>query len=140
MIDWVMTSHPDDNVQNALSTPYIVPVPEDDPQRNPPENREAVKFISKRYTPEEELEAVVKSVKGLVDSVWDFPDYEKPTIAILVPRNHAHRSHRRAQTPRRGSHRVDLVHGEYARGGGIVELFIVVSGRPTVCAEVVEGV
>ena len=88
LIDWVMTSHPEENAQGALSTPYIVPVPEDDPQRNPPDKREAVKFISKRYTPEEELDAVVKSVKGLLDSVWDFPDYEKPTIAILVPRNH----------------------------------------------------
>jgi ATP-dependent DNA helicase UvrD/PcrA len=88
LIDWVMTSHPDENAQGALSAPYIVPVPEDDPQRNPPDNPEAIKFISKRYTPEEELEAVVKSVKGLLDSVWDFPDEEKPTIAILVPRNH----------------------------------------------------
>jgi DNA helicase II / ATP-dependent DNA helicase PcrA len=88
LIDWVMTSHPDPAVQGALSTPYIVPVPPDDPQQNPPDRPEAIKFISKRYTPEEELEAVVKSVKGLMDSVWDFPDEEKPTVAILVPRNH----------------------------------------------------
>ncbi len=87
LIDWVMTSHPDERAQSALSTPYIVPVPEDDPQRNPPDNREAIKFINRRYTPEEELEAVTKSVKGLLDLVWDFPDHEKPTIAILVPRN-----------------------------------------------------
>src|SRR5512145_217788 len=76
LIDWVMTSHPEENAQGALSTPYIVPVPEDDPQRNPPENPEAVKFINRRYTPEEELEAVVKSAKGLLDSAWDFPDDE----------------------------------------------------------------
>ncbi len=88
LIDWVMTSHPEENAQSALSTPYIVPVPEDDAQQNPPDNREAVKFISRRYTPEEELDAVVKSIKGLLDSVWDFPDHEKPTIAVLVPRNH----------------------------------------------------
>ena len=88
LIDWVMDSPPDPNVTGALGTPYIVPAPEDDPQRNPPENPAAVKFISRRYTPEEELEAVVKSVKGLLDSVWDFPDEEKPTIAVLVPRNH----------------------------------------------------
>src|SRR5215208_5696435 len=87
-IDWVMASHPDPNAQGALSTPYIVPVPEDDPQRNPPENPETIKFISKRYTPEEELDAVVKSIKGLMDSIWDFPDEEKPTVAVLVPRNH----------------------------------------------------
>jgi DNA helicase II / ATP-dependent DNA helicase PcrA len=88
LIDWVMTSHPDPNAQGALSTPYIVPVPPDDPQQNPPDNPEAIKFISRRYTPEDELEAVVKSVKGLMDSIWDFPDEEKPTVAVLVPRNH----------------------------------------------------
>jgi DNA helicase-2/ATP-dependent DNA helicase PcrA len=87
LIDWVMTSHPDPAAQGALSAPYIVPVPPDDPQKNPPENPEAVRFISKRYTPEEELDAVVKSVKALMDSVWDFPNEEKPTVAILVPRN-----------------------------------------------------
>ena len=88
LIDWVTTSHPETEAQTALSTPYIVPVPPDDPQQNPPDRPEAVKFISKRYTPEEELDAVVKSVKGLMDSVWDFPDEEKPTVAVLVPRNH----------------------------------------------------
>jgi DNA helicase-2/ATP-dependent DNA helicase PcrA len=88
LIDWVMESPPDPNVTGALNTPYIVPVPDEDPQRNPPENPAGVKFISRRYTPEEELEAVVKSVKVLLDSVWDFPDEEKPTIAVLVPRNH----------------------------------------------------
>jgi len=88
LIDWVMTSHPDPAAQGALSTPYIVPVPPDDPQQNPPDNPETVKFISKRYTPEEELDAVIKSVKGYMDSIWDFPDEEKPTVAVLVPRNH----------------------------------------------------
>lgn len=87
LIDWVMTSHPIPEARTALSVPHIVPVPEGDPQQNPPDNPEAIKFISKRYTPDEELEAVVKSVKGYVDSIWDFPDDDKPTIAILVPRN-----------------------------------------------------
>jgi DNA helicase-2/ATP-dependent DNA helicase PcrA len=87
LIDWVMTSHPDPNVRTALSVPHIVPVPEDDPQQNPPDDPEGIKFISKRYTPDEEMEAVVKSIKGFVDSIWDFPDEEKPTIAVLVPRN-----------------------------------------------------
>jgi DNA helicase II / ATP-dependent DNA helicase PcrA len=87
LIDWVMTSHPDPNVRTALSVPHIVPVPEDDPQQNPPDGPEAIKFISTRYTPEQELEAVAKSVKGYVDSFADFPVEEQPTIAILVPRN-----------------------------------------------------
>jgi DNA helicase-2/ATP-dependent DNA helicase PcrA len=33
------------------------------------------------------MEAVVKSVKNYLDSLADLPDEEKPTIAILVPRN-----------------------------------------------------
>ena len=62
LIDWVMTSHPDPNVQTALSVPHIVPVPEDDPQQNPPDDPEGIQFISTRYTAEQEMEAVVKSM------------------------------------------------------------------------------
>ena len=87
LIDWVMNSHPDPNVRTALSVPYIVPVPENDPQQNPPDNPEGIKFISTKYTPEQELEAVAKSVKGFVDSFADSPIEEQPTIAVLVPRN-----------------------------------------------------
>jgi DNA helicase-2/ATP-dependent DNA helicase PcrA len=87
LIDWVMTSHPDPNARTALSVPHIVPVPEGDPQQNPPDAPEAIKFISTKYTSEQELEAVVKSIKAYVDSIWDFPDDDKPTIAVLVPRN-----------------------------------------------------
>ena len=87
LIDWTMNAHPDPNVRGALGTPYIVPVPAGDPQPNPPEDVEAIKFIGKKYTPEDELEAVAKSVKGYVDSFTDLPDAEKPTIAVLVPRN-----------------------------------------------------
>jgi DNA helicase-2/ATP-dependent DNA helicase PcrA len=87
LIDWVMTSHPDPNVRTALSVPHIVPVPEGDPQQNPPDNPDGIKFISKRYTPDEEMEAVVKSIKGYVDSFVESPIEEQPTIAVLVPRN-----------------------------------------------------
>ncbi|HND49141.1 MAG TPA: ATP-dependent helicase, partial [Anaerolineales bacterium] len=87
LIDWVMTAHPDPNVRTALSVPHIVPVPVGDPQQNPPDNPEAIKFISTKYTPEQELEAVAKSIKGYVDSFVDFPIEEQPTIAVLVPRN-----------------------------------------------------
>jgi DNA helicase-2/ATP-dependent DNA helicase PcrA len=87
LIDWVMTSHPDPNVRTALSVPHIVPVPEGDPQQNPPDDPEAIKFISKRYTPDEEMEAVVKSIKGYIDSFVENPIEEQPTIAVLVPRN-----------------------------------------------------
>lgn len=87
LIDWVMTAHPDPNVRTALSVPYIVPVPENDPQQNPPDNPEGIKFISTKYAPEQELEAVAKSIKGFVDSFAESPIEEQPTIAVLVPRN-----------------------------------------------------
>jgi len=87
LIDWVMTSHPTPEARTALSLPHIVPVPEEDPQQNPPDDPEAIKFISKRYTPDEEMEAVVKSIKSYVDSFAKAPIEEQPTIAVLVPRN-----------------------------------------------------
>ncbi|MDI6768737.1 MAG: ATP-dependent helicase [Anaerolineales bacterium] len=87
LIDWVMSSHPIPEARTSLSLPHIEPVPEGYEPVNPPDNPEAIRLISKKYTPEEELEAVVKSVKGYVDSVADLPDEQKPTIAILVPRN-----------------------------------------------------
>lgn len=87
LIDWVMQAHPIREVRTALETPHIETVPENDPQQNPPDTPEAIKFISTPYTPEKELEAVTKSIKGYVDSFADFPIEEQPTIAVLVPRN-----------------------------------------------------
>ncbi|MEW6401579.1 MAG: ATP-dependent helicase [Chloroflexota bacterium] len=87
LIDWVMTEHPEPQAQRALSLPHIEPVPEGYEPQNPPDNPGAIRLINTRYTPEEEMEAVVKSVKGLLDSMKDLPDEQKPTIAILVPRN-----------------------------------------------------
>lgn len=87
LIDWVMTAHPDGNVRTALSLPHIEPVPAGYEPVNPPDDPEGIKFISKKYTPEDELEAVVKSVKSHLDLFADAPHEEKPTIAVLVPRN-----------------------------------------------------
>ncbi len=81
LIDWVMTEHPASQVRTALETPYIEPVPEDDPQRNPPEDKSTIRFAEKRYTPEEETEAVVKSIQK-----W-LPENMDKTVAVLVPRN-----------------------------------------------------
>ena len=81
LIDWVMTDHPASQVRTALDTPYIEPVPEDDPQRNPQEDKTTIRFAEKKYTPEEETEAVVKSIQK-----W-LPENMDKTVAVLVPRN-----------------------------------------------------
>ncbi len=87
LIDWVMTSHPIPEARTALSLPHIQPVPEGYEPVNPPDVPEAIKFISTKYTPDQELEAVAKSVKNYVDGLTETPIEEQPTIAILVPRN-----------------------------------------------------
>jgi DNA helicase II / ATP-dependent DNA helicase PcrA len=87
LIDWVMTSHPIPEARTALSLPHIVPVPEGDPQQNPSDDPEGIKFISTKYTPEQEMEAVVKSVKSYLDFFATVPVEDQPTVAILVPRN-----------------------------------------------------
>jgi DNA helicase II / ATP-dependent DNA helicase PcrA len=81
LIDWVMTDHPIPEAQTALAPPHIEPAPPDDPQPNPPNDKTAIRFISKRLTPEEEVTAVVDSL-----SRW-LPENGDSTVAVLVPRN-----------------------------------------------------
>ncbi|MGB8983360.1 MAG: ATP-dependent helicase [Anaerolineales bacterium] len=81
LIDWVMNEHPIEEVRRALAPPYIEPVPADDPQPNPPADRAAIHFVSKRLTAEEETKAVVDSL-----SKW-LPQNQDSTVAVLVPRN-----------------------------------------------------
>jgi len=87
LIDWTLNEHPVPSVRGALDVPHIEPVPEGYEPVNPPDNPEAVRFVTRKYTPEEELEAVAKSVKSHLDLFEDLPQAEKPTIAVLVPRN-----------------------------------------------------
>jgi DNA helicase-2/ATP-dependent DNA helicase PcrA len=81
LIDWVMNEHPIEDVRRALAPPYIEPVPAGDPQPNPPAEKAAIHFVTKRLTAEEETKAVVDSL-----SKW-LPKNEDSTVAVLVPRN-----------------------------------------------------
>jgi ATP-dependent DNA helicase UvrD/PcrA len=81
LIDWAMADHPVPEAQTALAPPHIEPAPPDDPQPNPLNDKTAIRFISKRLTPEEEVTAVVDSL-----SRW-LPENGDSTAAVLVPRN-----------------------------------------------------
>ncbi|MDQ2693320.1 MAG: ATP-dependent helicase [Chloroflexota bacterium] len=81
LIDWVMNEHPVEAARTALAPPYIEPVPPDDPQPNPPDDRSAIYFITKRLTAEEETRAIVDSLGR-----W-LPKNQDATVAVLVPRN-----------------------------------------------------
>ncbi len=81
LIKWVNGEHPELAVRDALTVPYIQPAPEGDPQPNPSDDPQGVKLIGRKYTPEEEVEAVVKSIER-----W-LPEHMDSTVAVLVPRN-----------------------------------------------------
>jgi DNA helicase-2/ATP-dependent DNA helicase PcrA len=81
LIDWTSASHPARAVRDALSVPHIQAAAPDDPQPNPPADPEGIRFIPNKFSPEEEVTAVVNSIKH-----W-LPDHQDWTVAVLVPRN-----------------------------------------------------
>ena len=81
LIDWTNQSHPAPACQDALTVPYIQAAEPDDPQPNPEPDAGGIKIINKKFTPEEEISAVVKSIEN-----W-LPEHPNWTVAVLVPRN-----------------------------------------------------
>ncbi len=81
LIRWTQHEHPIPALRDALAPPYIEPTPPGDPQPNPPDEPDGVRFIRRKYTPDEELREVIASVIR-----W-LPQHPHDTVAILVPRN-----------------------------------------------------
>jgi DNA helicase-2/ATP-dependent DNA helicase PcrA len=81
LIDWTMTEHPLPEARESLSPPYIQPTPEGDPQPNPPEDPDGIHLISEKYTPEQEIAAVVSSIEA-----W-LPEHKDATVAVLTSTN-----------------------------------------------------
>ncbi len=81
LIRWTMTEHPQAQVRNALSQPFIEPTPPDDPQPNPPDMPKQVHLRREKYQPEQEIKMVVKSAKKWLE--------QNPgkSVAILDARN-----------------------------------------------------
>ncbi|MBI3166256.1 MAG: ATP-dependent helicase [Chloroflexi bacterium] len=81
LIDWTNASHPARACRDALSIPHIQATSPEDPQPNPPADPETIRLVSKKFTSEEEIDAIVNSLKK-----W-LPDHQDSTVAVLVPRN-----------------------------------------------------
>ena len=82
LVEWTRIAHPVRAVREALvAPPYIEPTPPGDPQPNPPDDPAAVKLVATKFTPADELEAVVKSLVR-----W-LPEHQDSTVAVLTPRN-----------------------------------------------------
>lgn len=81
LIDWVREDHPSTECREALTLPHILATEADDPQPNPENNPDGIKLLGRKYSPDEEVEAVVKSIRK-----W-LPENQDKTLAVLVPRN-----------------------------------------------------
>jgi DNA helicase-2/ATP-dependent DNA helicase PcrA len=81
LIDWVTASHPEPACRDALTVPYIQATAANDPQPNPAPDAKGIRLVAKKHSPEEEIEAVVKSLQK-----W-LPNHSNWTVAVLVPRN-----------------------------------------------------
>ena len=81
LVTWSRTQHPVPALRDALAPATILPTPEGDPQSNPVDNPAGVRLASTRFTVDEELEAVLNSLRR-----W-LPDNPGSSVAVLVPRN-----------------------------------------------------
>ncbi len=81
LIRWTNSEHPAAGARDALTVPFIQAAPQGDPQPNPPHDPQGIKLIARKYNPDQEVEAVVKSI-----AKW-LPEHPQATLAVLVPRN-----------------------------------------------------
>ena len=81
LIEWTRTAHPLPALRDALQPPFIRPTPPGDPQPNPDDSGGRVHLSLRKFTPAEELQAVVDSLER-----W-LPEHRESTVAILTPRN-----------------------------------------------------
>lgn len=83
LVEWTQTSHPIERVRDALQAPpYIKLTPPNDPDPNPDDDPSKVHLVLNKFTPQAEIQQVVRSV-----GKW-LPENQDATVAILVPRNH----------------------------------------------------
>lgn len=81
LINWTRSQHPDPDLRAALNPPLIEPAPAHDPQPNPPDNPNGIYLVKQKFSEEDELEKIVKSLKQ-----W-LPQHPDETVAVLVTRN-----------------------------------------------------
>jgi len=82
LVRWTTREHPEPLVRAALrGPPFIHATPPGDPQPNPPADTSAVFVTDHRFSPQQEIDTVVKSLQR-----W-LPEHPKDTVAVLVPRN-----------------------------------------------------
>lgn len=81
--EWSRVDHPWDELRSMrpLEPPLVLPVPDTDPQQNPPAESARIYLDAEARTPEEERERVVSSVVRAIEAD------SSTSIAVLVPSN-----------------------------------------------------
>ncbi len=82
LIRWSV-NHPlvEIRARQPLTEPFIEPTPPDDPQGNPPDQPEGIYLRGEKFTPDEERQAILQSLKK-----W-LPENPDKTVAVLLPIN-----------------------------------------------------
>ena len=82
LVEWTQNDHPVEEVRDALQSPPLIEcTPPDDPQPNPTDDPKGVHLVARKYTPQEEIQAVADSLAR-----W-LPEHQDWTVAVLTPRN-----------------------------------------------------
>jgi DNA helicase-2/ATP-dependent DNA helicase PcrA len=81
LIDWTRSEHPVPEARDALNPPHMIPAPQGDAQPNPRDDPGAIHLIGRKYSPEQEINALVESLQA-----W-LPEHQDSTVAILTATN-----------------------------------------------------
>ena len=113
LIKWVNDDHPAIEARGALTIPYIHPAPPGDPQPNPPDDPEGLKLIGRKFSPEQEVEAVVKSIAKWLP---EHPELHPGRSGAAQPAwSGCHRCSQTSQNRLRGITRQHLFHPHRSR-------------------------
>ena len=82
LVRWSL-EHPHTEIRERqpLAEPFIEPTPPGDPQGNPPDQPDQIHLIATKFAPQEEREAIIRSLQR-----W-LPENQDRTVAVLLPIN-----------------------------------------------------
>lgn len=81
LVEWAQSQHPFVDARSALvAPPWITETSPDDPQPNPEDKYTQIHLINTKYSPDGEVQAVIKSLKK-----WMAEHPDDQTLAVLVP-------------------------------------------------------
>ena len=81
LINWTMHDHMTSFARSALDLPLIKPSSPSDPQPNPPDNKDWIELVEKKFSPDEEADFIARSA-----GLW-LQENPAHTLVALAPTN-----------------------------------------------------